>query len=336
MSTLAAGGPVPSRRACIALGSNLGDRAVYLAVARRMIAGLPGTAVRAMSPIEETAPLGNLPQPRYLNQMLAIETSLEPLALLDALHAIERAAGRERRERWGPRELDLDIVTVDGEIRNDPVLTLPHPGLADRDFWQRGIAELHAMPVLASPHAPAPPAHLDLGLPPWAVVSATRRAHIARVTALLDSWAGAMGLDAAERDAWRDAGRWHDALRDADAAMLRTIVPQLDRVDEALHGPAAAVCLAVDGERRQQVLDAVEHHTVGAPEWARTGRALYMADFLEPGRDFAREARAEIAARVPADFEGAFRDVVRLRIEAALRGGFPLHPASVAMWNALR
>jgi 2-amino-4-hydroxy-6-hydroxymethyldihydropteridine diphosphokinase len=127
--------------AFIALGSNLGDREAHLAAGRGGIARLPGTRVLAVSAIEETEPLGP-PQPRYLNQMIAIETELAPRALMDALLDIERAAGRERRERWGPRTLDLDIVRFASQSVSEPGLEVPHPGLRDRDFWQRELAEL--------------------------------------------------------------------------------------------------------------------------------------------------------------------------------------------------
>lgn len=130
----------------VALGSNLGDRARYLADARAAIDRIPGTHVLAASAIEETAPFGPVPQGPYLNQMLAVDTTLTPGALLAALLDIERNAGRTRTRRWGPRTLDLDVVAyVDGRAVNDTALTVPHPGLADRDFWQREVAELRAM-----------------------------------------------------------------------------------------------------------------------------------------------------------------------------------------------
>lgn len=130
--------------AFIALGSNLGDRAAYLARARAAIAALPATAVLAESSIEETAPIGPVAQPAYLNQMLAVETALAPGELLDALRLIETSEGRVRREPWGPRTLDLDIVRFDQQTVNTPHLTVPHPELPRRDFWQRELAELAA------------------------------------------------------------------------------------------------------------------------------------------------------------------------------------------------
>jgi 2-amino-4-hydroxy-6-hydroxymethyldihydropteridine diphosphokinase len=128
--------------AYIALGSNVGDREHYLAGARRGIAELPTTRVLAVTPSEETEPIGPPGQGRYLNQMVAIETELDPHALLAALQKIEQRAGRVRKERWGPRTLDLDIVKFDRQQVADDALVVPHPALRDRDFWQRELAAL--------------------------------------------------------------------------------------------------------------------------------------------------------------------------------------------------
>lgn len=181
-----------------------------------------------------------------------------------------------------------------------------------------------------------PNANSPLSLPAWAHVSDKRRAHIARVTALLDLWALALALTPAERSAWNDVGRWHDALRDAPVALLRDLAGD-DRLPErVLHGPAAAARLAAEGEQRRPVLDAIRWHTLGNGEWDQTGRALYMADFLEPGRPFATEDRAFLASLVPTNFDGVFRQVVRMRIEWTLREGKSLFPETVAMWNRVR
>jgi 2-amino-4-hydroxy-6-hydroxymethyldihydropteridine diphosphokinase len=126
----------------IALGSNIGDRATTLARARAAIASLKSTRIVAESAVEETAPLGPIPQGPYLNQMVAVETDLAPRALFSALQRIERGAGRVRAARWGPRTLDLDIVMIDGREFADDVLTIPHPELGNRDFWQRELEEL--------------------------------------------------------------------------------------------------------------------------------------------------------------------------------------------------
>ncbi|MGH7513269.1 MAG: 2-amino-4-hydroxy-6-hydroxymethyldihydropteridine diphosphokinase [Gemmatimonadales bacterium] len=128
--------------AYVALGSNLGDRAAHLAAARAALEALPDTRVVAASAVEETVPLGGKAQPAYLNQMVLIETRLEPRALLEACQAIERAEGRVRAERWGSRTLDVDIVRFGQRRVAEPDLIIPHPELANRDFWQRELAEL--------------------------------------------------------------------------------------------------------------------------------------------------------------------------------------------------
>lgn len=126
----------------MALGSNVGDRDAHLAHARERLGALPDTRMIAASRVEETAPLGPVAQGPYLNQMVLLETSLSPADLLAQCRAIEAERGRERRERWGPRTLDIDIVRYGARIVREPDLTIPHPELPNRDFWQREIAEL--------------------------------------------------------------------------------------------------------------------------------------------------------------------------------------------------
>jgi 2-amino-4-hydroxy-6-hydroxymethyldihydropteridine diphosphokinase len=139
-------------RVYVALGSNLGDRAAHLAHARARLAALPGTRLVGASRIEETAPLGPVAQGPYLNQMVMLETTLEPAPMLAQLHAIEAERGRERRVRWGPRTLDLDIVRWGDRQVREPDLTVPHPELPHREFWLREIAELDR----ATPSPPEP------------------------------------------------------------------------------------------------------------------------------------------------------------------------------------
>jgi HD superfamily phosphohydrolase YqeK len=176
-----------------------------------------------------------------------------------------------------------------------------------------------------------------LELPDWACVSDKRRGHIARVTELLDEWARAMRLPADEARAWHDAGVLHDALRDAPEEWLRALSGHPEGyTTEMLHGPAAASRLAEDGETREELLDAIRFHTVGSSNWGRLGRALYMADYLEPGRKFSRADRAYLASQVPHDFDATFRQVLRARLEWSLREGMRLFPEAVALWNAVR
>lgn len=176
----------------------------------------------------------------------------------------------------------------------------------------------------------------SIELPAWARAGEHRREHIARVTALLMTWADAMVLDDDERRAWHDAGLLHDALRDAPETELRELAGDATLPKGLLHGPACAARLARDGETRGTVLEAVRWHTVGCAAWDRVGRALYMADYLEPGRRFARLERVYLAAQVPRDFDATFQQVVRHRLEWVLREGHELYPATVALWNALR
>jgi 2-amino-4-hydroxy-6-hydroxymethyldihydropteridine diphosphokinase len=133
---------MPPVRAYLALGSNLGDRRANLALARRELGRAAGLTVLGASSVEETPPLGGIDQPAYLNQMLALETSLPPRELLELCHRIEARAGRIRRARWESRTLDLDLVSYGGLTLDEPGLTLPHPGLPHRDFWRRELDEL--------------------------------------------------------------------------------------------------------------------------------------------------------------------------------------------------
>ena len=131
--------------AFVALGSNIGDRSAMLAGARAALARLPGTRIVGQSSIEETEPLGPIAQPHFLNQMVALETTLSPRELLEHLLAIEGTAGRKRDSRWGPRTLDLDIVRYANQTVSDSDLRVPHPELLNRPFWQRELAELDAI-----------------------------------------------------------------------------------------------------------------------------------------------------------------------------------------------
>jgi 2-amino-4-hydroxy-6-hydroxymethyldihydropteridine diphosphokinase len=129
-------------RAAIALGGNIGDVAGAFAAALLHLARTPGVAVFGVSSVWRTPAWGRTDQPDFLNAAVLVETSLPAEHLLALCHAIERAAGRERREIWGPRTLDLDLVFY-GDMRCDrPDLTLPHPRAAERAFVLVPLAEI--------------------------------------------------------------------------------------------------------------------------------------------------------------------------------------------------
>jgi 2-amino-4-hydroxy-6-hydroxymethyldihydropteridine diphosphokinase len=141
--------PATSVTAYVALGSNLGDRAAHLAAALAALADLPGTHLLSVSATYETAPVGPAGQQNYFNAVAALATSLAPLALLDHLLAIEQAQGRVRRERWGPRTLDLDLLIHGSTALDDPRLTLPHPRMLERAFVLVPLADVAPNLILA-------------------------------------------------------------------------------------------------------------------------------------------------------------------------------------------
>jgi 2-amino-4-hydroxy-6-hydroxymethyldihydropteridine diphosphokinase len=122
------------RPAYIALGSNLdGPREQVLAACER-IGRLPATRIEARSRLYSTRPLGPQDQPDFINAAVGVVTQLAPQVLLDALLQIERQMGRVRREQWGPRLIDLDLIWMVGAVIREPGLTLPHPGVSSRNF----------------------------------------------------------------------------------------------------------------------------------------------------------------------------------------------------------
>ena len=124
-------------RAYVGVGANLGDREATI---RAALAGLPD--VVAVSALRETAPVGVVDQPPFLNGAAALETELSPRELLDALLEVERGLGRERRERWGPRTIDLDLLLHGDGVVDEPGLTVPHPRLHERRFALEPLLDL--------------------------------------------------------------------------------------------------------------------------------------------------------------------------------------------------
>jgi 2-amino-4-hydroxy-6-hydroxymethyldihydropteridine diphosphokinase len=123
------------------LGSNLGDRAGYLEAARVALPTAGITVVKA-SRVAETEPVGVRDQPPFLNQVLEVETSLEPRPLLDAVKNVERQLGRTASERWGPREIDIDILTYGGRTVDEVGLHIPHAELQNRPFLLELLEDL--------------------------------------------------------------------------------------------------------------------------------------------------------------------------------------------------
>jgi hypothetical protein len=175
-------------------------------------------------------------------------------------------------------------------------------------------------PTTIGHYAPLHPLVLEAAngrLPDWAEAGSERREHIARVAALLDSWADEAELPERDRQRWRAAG------------YLAALPGSL------LHGPAVATRLRREGVEDEELLGAVAFHTLGDPGLGALGRALYAADFLEPGRTYDVEAREQLCGRAATELDEVTLEVTRLRIAHLLRKGLPLHARTVAFWNAL-
>lgn len=120
--------------AYIGIGSNTGDRLYYVEHSLKLLARDPQITLQARSPIYETAPVGGPPQGLFLNAAASLKTSLPPTLLLRRLLAVEKTLGRERRERWGPRTIDLDLLIYGSILMYTPALILPHPRMLTRSF----------------------------------------------------------------------------------------------------------------------------------------------------------------------------------------------------------
>jgi 2-amino-4-hydroxy-6-hydroxymethyldihydropteridine diphosphokinase len=150
--------------AYLALGSNLGDRLELLRSAVRLLSEADGIEVVRSSRVYETEPVGPS-QPAYLNAVVEVRTDLEPAGLLAATRAVEGALGRVRGERWGPRTIDVDILTFDEVTIDEPDLVVPHPRMHERGFVLVPLGELEADPMLPGDRRLA-----TLRLPPDAVL----------------------------------------------------------------------------------------------------------------------------------------------------------------------
>jgi len=130
------------RRAALGLGGNLGDPVRAMAEALRALDGRPDCRVVAVSRLYRTPPWGKTDQDWFFNSCALIDTMLEPEPLLDTCLAIERDMKRERKERWGPRTIDIDVLTFEGVEQSGGRLELPHPRMAGRGFVLMPLADI--------------------------------------------------------------------------------------------------------------------------------------------------------------------------------------------------
>ena len=128
--------------AYIGIGSNMGDRAGHLARALVAMTTLDDTRLLLRSPVYETDPVGPIDQPKFLNAAACLATTLQPVELLGHLRDIERAAGRSRDQRWGPRSLDLDLLLWGNQTIDSDELTVPHPHMHERWFVLKPLSDI--------------------------------------------------------------------------------------------------------------------------------------------------------------------------------------------------
>lgn len=132
----------PQHRAFVGLGTNLGNREENLAVAREMLANLPGSLMVRFSSIYPTSPWGKIDQPVFLNQVASLDTRLSAQELHQELLDIEATMGRQHQERWGPRNIDLDLLLYGDQLIQEPDLVVPHPWLTKRAFVLAPLIEV--------------------------------------------------------------------------------------------------------------------------------------------------------------------------------------------------
>ncbi|WP_419164324.1 HD domain-containing protein [Candidatus Palauibacter sp.] len=172
--------------------------------------------------------------------------------------------------------------------------------------------------------------------PDWAVMSPARRRHTERVGQLLWEWSGTLGHDRMRRIRWRAAGLLHDALKDESP---ETLGPEVEDAGawsgSLLHGPACANRLRAAGVEDASLLRAIAFHTTGHADFRALGRALYMADYLEPGRTGLARERADWRRRMPSDGCAVLGEVATAKIGNLLHRGIPISPVTAGFWRAV-
>ena len=188
----------------------------------------------------------------------------------------------------------------------------------------------------STPH-PIVQAAASGGLPEWAQASEGRRAHMARVSQLLRSWAEKRGEIDQEVVRWAALGFLHDMMRDADPAEMRAMVDPTfaSLTDKALHGPAAAVRLRECGVEDDELVHAVEYHTLGSREFRDLGKALYAADFLEPGRKTESDWQAGLRERLPSELEAVVREIAEARVGYLIEKGRPVRAETTGFLRSM-
>ena len=158
-----------------------------------------------------------------------------------------------------------------------------------------------------------------------------------RVSALLREWGEGRGDDPRDVERWAAVGYLHDVLRDADPDELRVAssVPLDHLPDEVVHGPAAADRLRQGGVADEPLLAAIAFHTLGSPDFDDIGKALYVADFLEPGRKLQPKWRARLRDEMPEGLNSVAQAVVGKRVQFLIKKGRPVPPETFGLWNIL-
>ena len=212
----------------------------------------------------------------------------------------------------------MPIATIFGNPRDPDKL---------RDRNEPHVDKLH--PII---HA----AGIEERAPDWAVMSPARISHARRVGRLMRDWADALGHDRETRIRWRATGLLHDAFKDEAVEALRPLVDAAEEwPDPLLHGPACANRLRASGVDDDPLLGAIAFHTTGHRDLDALGQALYMADFLEPGRIGSGRERASLRRRMPHEWPAVLVEVATVKIGILLDCLIPVSRATSGFWEAI-